>query len=217
MPADGTLGVLVIPRKSSGDEPSRMGSAPEVTGSLAHPPASPSSSPPTDDLLCTHAPKGSVAPVPAPFDRWLVVVCSVSGQALVPVAGAVWYAHGSREAVSILALPPSSEGDPRPSADPGPRYDIRFKAFYAVEATEERRLVAMRRLKLALGGAPMPLADHIYQIDAVSSVAGLRYNIFFYLRGTQPRMALACLDQCTRALLVDIGTTASDMNAGLAP
>jgi len=36
----------------------------------------------------------------------------------------------------------------------------------------------MRRLKLALGDAPMPLADHIYQIDAVSSVAGLHYNIF---------------------------------------
>lgn len=222
MPPDGTLGVLVIPRASFQAEQAEAelaSSVVETTGSLARPSASPISSPPADDLLCTHAPKGSLAPVPSPFDRWLVVVCAASGQALVPVEGSVWYAHGSREPISILAFPPSAstEGETGPSAGPGPRYDIRFKAFYAVEATEERRLVAMRRLKLALGGAPMPLADHIYQIDAVSSVAGLRYNIFFYLRGAQPRMALACLDQCTRALLIDIGTTASDMNAGLAP
>lgn len=225
MPPDGTLGVLVIPRASlraEQTEPAEeelVSSVAETTGSLAPPSAAPASSPSADDLLCLHAPKGSVAPVPSPFDRWLVVVCSASGQALVPVAGSVWYAHGSREPISILALPPSStqEAGAGPAAGPGPRYDIRFKAFYAIEATEERRLVAMRRLKLALGDAPMPLADHIYQIDAVSSVAGLHYNIFFYVRGAQPRMALACLDRCTQALLMDIAVTVPGKNSALAP
>lgn len=158
----------------------------------------------TDDFLCAHAPQGTVAPVPAPFDRWLVVVCTVEGQALVPVEGTAWYAYGSRDLVSILALPP---GTPAPARQgPGPRYDIRFAAFYAIEATEERRAIALRRLKLALGGAPMPIADHVYQIDAVSSVPDLRYNIFFYVQGMKPRMALVCLDRCTRALLLDVAT-----------
>lgn len=164
-----------------------------------------------DDFLCLHAPQGTVASVPAPFDHWLVVVCTAEGQALVPVEGTAWYAYGSRDLVSILALPP---GAPAPAQQgSGPRYDIRFAAFYAIEATEERRAIALRRLDLALGAPAMPVPDHVYQIDAVSSVPGLRYNIFFYLQGRKPSMALVCLDRCTRALLLDVTTRSTTASA----
>jgi hypothetical protein len=164
-----------------------------------------------DDFLCVRAPQGTVVPVPPPFDRWLVVVCTAEGQALVPVEGSAWYAYGSRDLVSILALPPDTTAPERQG--PGPRYDIRFAAFYAIEATEERRGIALRRLKLALAGATVPTVDHVYQIDAVSSVPDLRYNIFFYVQGKKPRMALVCLDRCTRALLLDVAARSTTTSA----
>jgi hypothetical protein len=65
-----------------------------------------------DDLLCANAPAGTVEKVPPPFDRWLVVVCAPQSQALVPVEGTIWFAHGSTEPVSILALPPAATAVP---------------------------------------------------------------------------------------------------------
>ncbi|HEY4345283.1 MAG TPA: hypothetical protein VGN05_13115 [Parvibaculum sp.] len=165
--------------------------------------------PPADDLLCAHAPAGSVERVPAPFDHWLVLVCAPQSQALVPVEGTIWFSHGTAETVSILALPPDTM--PIPKTDEyDPRYNVRFKALYATEAKDGKRERALSLLETALANdqppQKAPKIDRIFQLDAVSSIYGMRYNIYFYVSGGRPRSAIACIDQCKQALLMDIMT-----------
>ena len=159
-----------------------------------------------DDLLCDRAPPGTVPAVPAPFDRWAVLVCSAEGQALVPVRGMTWLGHGTSQQVSILALPPAA-APLRRSPDYDPRYGVRFKALYAAEATGSKRIRALAYLRAALRGDDLPDVDRVYQLDAVSIIYDLRYNIFVYLQHGRPRAALACIDQCREALPIDVLTT----------
>jgi hypothetical protein len=180
--------------------------AEEPTGSL-----NPSSS--TDDLLCDRAPAGTVQPVPSPFDRWLVLICAPQSQALVPVEGTIWFAHGTVDPVSILALPPGATPVPK-SDEYDPRYGVRFKALYAAEAKDKKRERALKLLETALAAAPgaketppkMPKVDRVFQLDAVSIIYDMRYNIYFYVADKRPRAALACIDACSQALLIDILT-----------
>lgn len=161
-----------------------------------------------DDFLCRNAPVGMAAPVPAPFDEWLVLVCPSDGQALVPVEGSTWLAHGSADRVSILALPPGVTAMPK-NGDFDPRYGVRFKELLAAEAKGAKRERALRFLAAALGKEPMPRIGRVLQLDAVSVIYETRYNIFFFLPdGGRPRHALACIDQCRQALLIDILTAA---------
>jgi len=158
-----------------------------------------------EDLLCDRAPPGTVPSVPAPFGLWAVIVCVASGQALVPVEGMVWLAHGTGEPVSILALPPAVAPLPK-TPDYDPRYAVRFKTLYAAEATSEKRRRALAYLGAALRGDVLPDIDRVFQLDAVSSIYDLRYNIYFYLQGRRPHAVLACIDQCRQALAIDILT-----------
>lgn len=155
------------------------------------------------DLACAHAPPGTVIPVPPPVDRWAAVVCGPQSQALVPVGDMVWLAHGSNDAVSILALPPGASPVPR-SEGYNPGYGVRFKALYAAEATGAKRDRTVAYLKRVLGAAPPPKIGRVIQLDAVSIIYDMRYNIFFYLDGERPILALACLDHCREALLMDV-------------
>jgi hypothetical protein len=154
-------------------------------------------------FLCLDAPKGMTVPVPAPFDRWMVRVCSAQGQALVPVMGVAWVAHGSSEAVSILALPPGQTPKPA-SAGFDPRYAYRFTGLVGQKAEGERRKMAAALLAQASGETKAPPADEIWQLDAVSNIDATRYNIFFYLEGGEPTHMIACLDQCRKALFLDV-------------
>ncbi len=163
----------------------------------------PAKAPADAAFLCLDAPKGMTVPVPSPFDRWMVRVCSAQGQALVPVMGAVWVAHGSSEAVSILALPPGKTAQPA-SAGFDPRYAYRFTGFVGEKAEGERRKRAAALLAQASGGGKAPPADEIWQLDAVSNIDATRYNIFFYLEGGEPTHMIACLDQCREALFLDV-------------
>lgn len=158
-----------------------------------------------EDLLCDRAPAGSVPAVPKPFDLWAVIVCSASGQALVPIEGMVWLAHGTMEPVSILALPPAATPMAK-TKDFDPRYGVRFTALYAAETKGAKRDRALSNLKAALGTKPAPKLDRVFQLDAVSSIYAMRYNIYFYLEDRRPRMALVCIDQCQEALPMDIMT-----------
>jgi hypothetical protein len=162
-----------------------------------------------DDLLCAHAPTGSVQRVPAPFDHWLVLVCAPQSQALVPVEGTIWFSHGTADAVSILALPPGTMPIPR-TDEYDPRYGVRFKALYATEAKDGKRERALSLLETALANdqppQKAPKIDRIFQLDAVSSISDMRYNIYFYVSGGRPRSAIACIDQCRQVLLIDILT-----------
>ena len=158
-----------------------------------------------EDLLCAHAPAGSVPSMPMPFSLWAVVVCSASGHALVPAAGTVWLEHGTVTPVSVLALPPAATPMPK-TPDFDPRYGVRFTALYAAEAKGAKRDRALGHLEMALGAAPEQKLTRVFQLDAVTSVYAMRYNIYFYLEGNRPRLALVCIDQCQEALPMDILT-----------
>lgn len=177
---------------------SAAGHADDVRGAVEQPASG-------DDLLCAHAPSGTVETVPSPFDRWLVLVCAPQSQALVPLEGTIWFAHGGREPVSILALPPGAT--PMLKSDGfDPRYGVRFTAFFAAEARDEKRAHALKLLDTALAGEQAPHVERIFQLDAVSSIYDMRYNIYFYIADNRPRMGLVCIDECRQALLIDILT-----------
>lgn len=189
--------------------------AEEPTGSLGLPSS-------TDDILCDRAPAGTVQPVPRPFDLWLVLICAPQSQALVPVEGMIWFAHGTVDPVSILALPPGATPVPK-SDEYDPRYGVRFKALYAAEAKDKKRERALKLLETALAAAPeakktppkMPGVDRVFQLDAVSIIYDMRYNIYFYIADKRPRAALACIDACSQALLIDV-LTADEARARMA-
>ncbi|KAB7741232.1 hypothetical protein F2P47_05660 [Parvibaculum sedimenti] len=171
---------------------------------------------PREDLLCEHAPAGTVPAVPNPFSLWAVIVCSASGHALVPIEGMVWLAHGTVEPVSVLALPPAATPLPK-TRDFDPRYGVRFTALYAAEAKGAKRIRALANLKAALGAEPPQKLDRIFQLDAVSSIYAMRYNIYFYLEAGHPRLALVCVDQCREALAMDILTVEEAKARGARP
>jgi hypothetical protein len=159
------------------------------------------------DLLCAHAPKGTVQPVPPPFNYWVVLVCAERSQALVPIEGMKWVKHGTDETISILALPPGATPMP-PAEDYVPGYRVRFKSLFAAEVTGDKRKRIMTMLKEHLARdaspAPLPSIDHVFQLDAVSVIYDMRYNIYFYIHGLQPVEGIACIDACKQTLFFDI-------------
>jgi len=162
---------------------------------------------PAVDLLCAHAPQGTVQPVPPPFNYWIVLVCGPQSQALVPIEGMKWLAHGTDEPVSILALPPGASSVP--SADNYvPGYRVRFKSLFAAEVTGDKykRIMTMLHEHLARDASPpsLPRIDHIFQLDAVSIIYDVRYNIYFYIHGLQPIVGIACVDECKQTMFFDI-------------
>lgn len=190
--------------------------APQETPATAPSPASspaPSPAPSTapaqaaaedpDDFLCSRAPAGKTTPVPPPFNQWLVRVCSPRGQALVPVFGEAWVAHNSADPVSVLAMPPGAVPPPSLGAF-DPRYDIRFETFEGGKAEGERHAQAAGLIETASGAEKVPAYDEIWQLDAVSNVAGARYNLFFFVADNRPHRIIACLDQCRQALYLDV-------------
>ncbi|MBC7102731.1 MAG: hypothetical protein H5U13_05825 [Parvibaculum sp.] len=160
-----------------------------------------------EDFLCERAPQGKAKPVPTPFDRWLVRVCAPQGQALVPVLGEAWVAHGSADPVSILAMPPGAVPPPSIGAFDA-RYDIRFDALEGGKLEGDGRARAVALIEAAAGGGKAPPYDAVWQLDAVSNVGGIRYNLFFYVKGERPGQIIACLDQCRQALYLDVLTGA---------
>ena len=175
---------------------------PDTTGFI-----NPKAATSNDDLMCAHAPAGTVADVPAPFKFWMVLVCAPQAQALVPVEGMVWFAHGTRDPVSVLALPPGVADIPH-TADYNPSYNVRFKSIFASEVKGVKRDRALGLLVAAQTKDNAFLAagnvERIYQLDAVSSVYDMRYNIYFYVSDKLPRAGLICIDACRQMLLVDI-------------
>lgn len=174
----------------------------ETTGSI-----NPQAATRDEDLMCAHAPADSVKPVPAPFKFWMVVVCAPQAQALVPVEGMVWFAHNTKEPVSVLALPPGAASMSR-TADYNPSYNVRFKDIYASEAKGGKRDRAMNLLAAVQTPKDKVIdlksVERVYQLDAVSSIYDMRYNIYFYVSDNLPRVGLICIDACRQMLLVDI-------------
>lgn len=158
-----------------------------------------------EDFLCSRAPAGKVEAVPAPFDQWAVLVCTRTGQALVPVMGDAWVAHGTTEPVSILALPPGAV-EPAPSPGFDARYDIGFDMLVGVETLDERRRFADRLMTSAINQTAGALPDYeaVWQLDALSRIKDMRYNLFFYVKDGKPAHIIACLQHCAQALHLDV-------------
>jgi hypothetical protein len=158
-----------------------------------------------EDFLCGRAPAGKAEMVPAPFDQWAVLVCTQAGQALVPVMGEAWVAHGTTEPVSILALPPGATAPtPTPSFDA--RYDIGFEMLVGVKTLDERRRFADRLMTSAINQTVGALPDYeaVWQLDAQSRIEDTRYNLFFYVKDEKPEHIIACLQHCAQALHLDV-------------
>ncbi|MDO8420803.1 MAG: hypothetical protein Q7S99_01460 [Parvibaculum sp.] len=165
-------------------------------------------------LLCGNAPSAFVKPLPAPFNIWMALVCAPQSQALVPVEGMVWFTHGTNEAVSILALPPDAM--PLPKTDEyDPSYGVRFKSLFSTELKDEKFKRAVSILDTAQSTSknkknnlPAAQVEHVFQLDAVSNIYDMRYNIFFFVRSNVPQAAIVCVDGCTKFLYFDILTSA---------
>tara|TARA_R110000868_G_scaffold13397_7_gene62574 strand:+ start:462 stop:1118 length:657 start_codon:yes stop_codon:yes gene_type:complete len=165
-------------------------------------------------LLCGKAPTDFVKPVPSPFNLWVVLVCGPQSQALVPVEGMVWLSHGTNEAVSILALPPDAM--PLPKTDEyDPSYGVRFKSLFSTEVKDEKLKRAISILETAQANSkhkkdvlPASQVEHVFQLDAVSNIYDMRYNIFFFIRSNVPQAAIVCIDGCSKFLYFDILTSA---------
>lgn len=180
-----------------------------------------SATPAVDNLMCADAPADFVKPIPAPLRFWVVVVCGPQSQALVPVEGMVWKAPGSDNLISILALPPGSSPLPK-TADYDPSYAVRFKSFFAAEAKNGKldRAISMLSTMQASGQVSLTPEQigqikNVFQLDAVSNIYEVRYNVYFYLIDDIPRAAVVCLDGCRQVLAFDI--LAIQESAGLRP
>lgn len=161
-------------------------------------------------LLCGNAPSDFVKPVPPPFNLWMALVCAPQSQALVPVEGMVWFAHGTKEAISILALPPDAIPLPK-TEDYDPSYGVRFKSLFSTEVKDQKFKRAVSILKTAQANSeyktnilPAAEVEHVFQLDAVSNIYDMRYNIFFFIRNNVPQAAIACVDSCAKFLYFDI-------------
>lgn len=161
-------------------------------------------------LLCANAPSNFVKPVPAPFNIWMALVCAPQSQALVPAEGMVWLAHGTDTAISILALPPDATPLPK-TADYDPSYGVRFKSLFSTEVKDEKFKRAVSILATAQENSkstesvlPAAEVEHVFQLDAVSNIYDMRYNIFFFLRENVPQAAITCIDSCQKVLYFDI-------------
>ena len=165
-------------------------------------------------LLCGNAPSDFVKPLPAPFDIWMVLVCGLQSQALVPVEGMVWFSHGTTDAVSILALPPDAM--PLPKTDEyDPSYGVRFKSLFSTELKDEKFKRAVSILETAQANSKYTKdvllaaqVEHVFQLDAVSNIYDMRYNIFFFVTSNVPQAAIVCIDGCSKFLYFDILTSA---------
>lgn len=169
-----------------------------------------SATPAVDTLMCDDAPAGFVKPVPAPFRFWMVVVCGPQSQALVPIEGMMWMTPHSDEPISILALPPGSTSLPK-TPDYDPSYAVRFKSFFAAESKGEKFERAMSLLttmrsnnQISMSAEQAESIGRVFQLDAISNIYDVRYNIYFYIIGEVPKAAIVCLDACHQVLAFDI-------------
>lgn len=156
------------------------------------------------DILCDHAPAGMVAPLPELVRDWVTIICSPTGQALVPqVTDAVilWLIHGTTHNFMLEAVPPQI----KQNAPQIPAYELRFVEFSAVVATDERRRLSLDLWKLAFDSPELPpTMGEVVQMEAHSVYNATIFRLFFYLRDGTPRWLLVCRDRCDQSVSLDV-------------
>lgn len=154
---------------------------------------------PPMDILCEHAPKGAVLPLPALVSDWVTVICTPRGQALAPEIKkykSIWITPVNGQPFALYAAPPDW---PKSTLS---IYDLRFASFSTVERTGEAREKTLAMWDLGFGPAPRPAIDRIVQLDAYSAIGGTMYNLFFYTIGDEPRWIIICRDACKQSVQI---------------
>jgi hypothetical protein len=159
--------------------------------------------PSRSEILCDHAPKGDVLPVPPLISDWVTIICGPTGQALAPELNrkTIWIAKQGEKLVPfmVFAAPP---GWAKPEALSG--YDIRFAKLVAAERTGDAREMLLKMWDRAFESSPRPTIDRIIQLDALSVVNGTVYNLFFYIAGEGPRWIIVCKDACKWSVPLEV-------------
>jgi hypothetical protein len=152
------------------------------------------------DFLCETAAKGTVPLLPAPFSRWMIVVCPKQGQALVPVEGYVWTMLGTLSPISIMAQPPGTHMPPQESGFGA----IRFKSFAGTKLAGQNKENALKRLGLALQDMRAIKLDAVLRLQATSNIYDAASTIYLYIKDGSPKYILVCVDNCRRMMALNV-------------
>lgn len=156
------------------------------------------------DILCENAPPGTVAEIPPPVAKWIILLCTERGQSLTARVGdevEMWLERGTAIPFQLAAAPAGIlEGSSALT-----KYDLRFDRFAARLATDVQRdfLLDLWRNAYEEEDIPPGLGD-VFQLDTVSVYRGDVANMFIYLRGDAPRWIVVCRDQCRSGIALDV-------------
>ena len=159
---------------------------------------------PASDMLCERAPPGSVEPLPEIVSKWVVVLCTPTGQALGPLVESggkptLWLARPGEKPFLLEAWPAA-----RPKPEKLTAYDLRFAKFTAGERTGEAFDKTLRMWDAGFGETPHPKIDRVVQLDAQSVWNGTVFSMFLYVVDDRPRWMIVCLQACKWSVKVDI-------------
>lgn len=156
------------------------------------------------DILCDNAPPGTVAEIPPPVAKWVILLCTRQGQTLAARVGdelEMWLERGTAVPFQLAAAPAGIlEGSTSLT-----KYDLRFDSFAARLAVGVQRdfLLDLWRNAYETTDIPSDLGD-VFQLDTVSIYRGDVTNMFIYLRGDAPRWIIVCRDQCRSGVALDV-------------
>tara|TARA_R110002110_G_scaffold376568_2_gene586742 strand:- start:250258 stop:250833 length:576 start_codon:yes stop_codon:yes gene_type:complete len=156
------------------------------------------------DILCENAPSGTVAEIPLPVAKWIILLCTERGQTLTARVGdevEMWLERGTAVPFQLAAAP---DGILEKSSSLT-KYDLRFDRFAARLAVDVHRdfLLDLWRNAYETTDIPPDLGD-VFQLDTVSIYGGDVTNMFIYLRGDAPRWIIVCRDQCRSGVALDV-------------
>lgn len=156
------------------------------------------------DILCDNAPPGTVAEIPPPVARWVILLCTQRGQTLTARVGdevVMWLERGTAIPFQLAAAPASVlEGSAALT-----KYDLRFEDLSARLALGPHRdlLLDIWQKAFEMSEIPPNLGD-VFQLDTVSIYRGDVANMFIYLRDDAPRWIIVCRDRCRSGVALDV-------------
>lgn len=140
-----------------------------------------------------------------PAAQWITVVCTPTGQALMPKIenNYIWLIHGTSIPFMVRSVPPGRDDVPNISGMDPNEY-LRFAQFAGGEMSGQRKDMAMTLLNMSLDGEALPEINSVYQLDARATFQGLITNLFIYVVNNRPDLIVACRERCQKSVLIDV-------------
>jgi hypothetical protein len=159
------------------------------------------------DILCANAPKGTVQAVPPLLSDWVTVICTPTGQELVPEIKKkplLWVNTRTKQPFALLAFPPSfSQQHPA-----FPKDDLRFTRLTAYEQTGDAFGKTLQLWDGAFAPTQRPKIQRTVELDVISVYEGTGTRMFFYFVDDVPRWIVACQprnpDSCATVRTIDL-------------